>query len=275
MQVFLSWSGNTSREVAEALKESLLKVFPNLSVWMSEHDLEAGIPWVTELHEQLQQADFGVLCVTAENIEMPWMLYEAGALAISSTTGCVVPYLLDVDPVELLPPLSLFQSVRTDLEGTWKIVKSINQAASGILSDRHLLENFEQEWPNLANRLGISIHTELKGDILVVTPTGLNLVFANDIDTFRKKLKAILKTGQKRIIIDLIDVKKVSSSFAGCLVAGLVYKHREEGEVIFANASSSVMSLFEVTNLSDIVHVFPTLDEAINYFDDQQGVNNQ
>ena len=107
MQVFLSWSGESSKEMADALKPWLADVVPGLSVWMSDHDLEAGAAWGTELHEQLKRADFGILCVTRDNVNAPWMLYEAGALAVSTTTGCVVPYLRDVDPARLLPHSSM------------------------------------------------------------------------------------------------------------------------------------------------------------------------
>src|SRR5262249_20279544 len=110
MRAFLSWSGKKSHDAANALKPWLEKVLGGVQVWMSDHDIEAGTPWGTSLHEQLRHADFGILCLTPENLSAPWVLYEAGALAASSRAGCVVPYLLGVAPETLTPPLSLFQS---------------------------------------------------------------------------------------------------------------------------------------------------------------------
>src|SRR5688572_20852627 len=155
MRVFLSWSGAKSKAAADALKPWLMRLLKDVEVWMSESDLGAGTSWGAALHDQLRRSDFGILCVTAENLNAPWMLYEAGALAISSTAGCVVPYLLDVAPHQLQPPLSLFQSAVADEEGTWKTVKSINQARPDRLTEDHLRQAFEQQWPILADQLGI------------------------------------------------------------------------------------------------------------------------
>lgn len=81
MRVFLSWSGERSRAAASALSELLPDVMPALSPWMSEHDIAAGARWGHELAVRLEDAGFGVICLTPENIGVPWLLYEAGALS--------------------------------------------------------------------------------------------------------------------------------------------------------------------------------------------------
>jgi hypothetical protein len=77
--VFVSWSGSISNRAANALKFWLKTVFTenDIDVWMSEHDIEAGTPWATGLHAHLKSADFGILCMTRENLNSPWLLYEA------------------------------------------------------------------------------------------------------------------------------------------------------------------------------------------------------
>ncbi len=56
MKVFLSWSGDTSKAVAIALKTWLHYVFPRLNIWMSEQDIQAGTKWGQELGKALGSA---------------------------------------------------------------------------------------------------------------------------------------------------------------------------------------------------------------------------
>src|SRR3954469_20494730 len=80
-RVFISWSGDTSRQVAEALKDWLPEVIEGIEPWLSTQDLTAGMRWGSELASQLERTDFGVICLTPDNLQAPWILFEAGALA--------------------------------------------------------------------------------------------------------------------------------------------------------------------------------------------------
>src|SRR5438876_7271285 len=93
MNVFISWSGDRSKKLASALSELLPKALSNLNVWMSD-DIEAGTPWGEELNRKLETSNFGVLCLTPENSNAPWLLFEAGALAKAVSGSRVVPYRL-------------------------------------------------------------------------------------------------------------------------------------------------------------------------------------
>src|SRR5262245_52631663 len=117
MKVFLSWSGRRSHALAGTLRLWLTDVLQDVEPWMSDRDISAGSRWFDQLNRELQATSFGVLCLTAENIKAPWLLFEAGALSKALETARVVPYCLGFDPSVVPAPLSLFQGVRADKDG--------------------------------------------------------------------------------------------------------------------------------------------------------------
>src|SRR5687768_11335972 len=101
MKVFLSWSGDTSRQIAEALRDWLPNVLQAVDPWMSKADIEPGTRWGVELAARLEEIRFGVLCLTPQNLTSAWMLFEAGALSKSLTQTFLCPYLYDLAPSAL------------------------------------------------------------------------------------------------------------------------------------------------------------------------------
>jgi len=81
MDVFISWSGDRSKALASALKELLPDAVQGVVAWMSDRDINAGSRWVEELNKKLDNTNFGVLCLTPENLGAPWLLFEAGSLS--------------------------------------------------------------------------------------------------------------------------------------------------------------------------------------------------
>lgn len=96
MNVFISWSGSSSRGVALALKEWLPGVVQVVRPFMSAEDLEKGTRWASKVAEELEQSDFGILCVTRHNVDSPWLHFDAGALSKKIDRARVVPLLLDL-----------------------------------------------------------------------------------------------------------------------------------------------------------------------------------
>jgi hypothetical protein len=80
MRVFVSWSGELSRRVAEILRNYLPLALQGLEVFMSQHDLESGSRWSLRLAQELEESSFGLLCLTPNNLQSAWLLFEAGAL---------------------------------------------------------------------------------------------------------------------------------------------------------------------------------------------------
>lgn len=82
-RIFISWSGEISKEIAKALKICLEKeVFPNtdFSCFVSDVDIASGADWWNKIKRELKSCKMGVLCITKENLKAPWIYYEAGAM---------------------------------------------------------------------------------------------------------------------------------------------------------------------------------------------------
>ena len=97
MKVFISWSGDRSQALAQALREWLPMVLHYVEPWLSQSDIEAGERWANEVAKELDASKFGIICITRENITSPWILFEAGALAKFMQEGRVIPLLLGIE----------------------------------------------------------------------------------------------------------------------------------------------------------------------------------
>ncbi len=153
MKVFISWSGPRSKQVAEALRDWLPDVIQSLEPWMSAEDIGAGSRWSSDIANELDDAKAGIVCVTRDNPNAQWLLFEAGALSRKlKDTALVCPYLLDSD-VRLEGPLGQFQAKRANPEDTAALMATLNRTNSTKLSDDKLKEAFERWWPKLERRL--------------------------------------------------------------------------------------------------------------------------
>lgn len=160
MNVLISWSGVRSQKVAAALREWLPCVFQSLRTWMSSQDIGAGTRWADLLSDELEATEFGILCLTTENRHSPWMLFEAGAISKSVKIGRVVPYLIGLSPADIDGPLSQFQAVIADKEGTRRLLHSIRDCnPTNFQTEAQTERSFLQWWPDLEQALN-ELHSE-------------------------------------------------------------------------------------------------------------------
>ena len=147
MKIFVSQSGDLSRLFAKQLKQWIVEVIPTIeNLWISSEDITAGERWIQHIDEALKDAHFGILCITKDNIQSPWIHFEAGALSREKHMK-VCPVLLDCDLTDLPSNLTQFQSIKADKDGIWFLVKAINDSLgnNSLKSDR-LTSQFERSW---------------------------------------------------------------------------------------------------------------------------------
>ena len=154
MKVFLSWSGQRSKEVAEALRDWLPYVLHSVNPFMSSVNIETGQDFFKVLRSELKESNFGILCLTKDNIRSPWVLFESGALAKVLENSALCPYLIDMAPQDLPGPLRFFHAASADEKGTRELVRSLNAASDLVrLADPHLHKSFDRWWPDLKPKL--------------------------------------------------------------------------------------------------------------------------
>ena len=158
MKVFISWSGAVSHKVALALKEWLPKVVQAVKPFVSSEDIDKGAPWFNEIGSQLEETDFGILCTTPENLNAPWILFEAGALSKHVGQAQVSPLLIGVSNADLKGPLAQFNATSISREDVKKLLKAINKKLKkDPLSDEILGDVFDKWWPELETELDDSV----------------------------------------------------------------------------------------------------------------------
>ncbi|MCB4787066.1 toll/interleukin-1 receptor domain-containing protein [Delftia sp. Lp-1] len=161
MNVFLSWSGTRSCLVAEALKPWLKCVLQTTTPWISTTDIERGSLWQKDIGKQLQDSTVGIICLTRENLNSAWILFEAGALAKGLETSRVCTLLIDLPVSEVTGPLSQFNHTPVDKQSVEKLINSINQQLASPVDGVTLRKTFEVFWPDLEKRIA---------EIIAVTP---------------------------------------------------------------------------------------------------------
>lgn len=155
MKVFISWSGAISHRVAIVLRDWLPSVIQNIEPYVSSEDIDKGARWSTDIAGELHASTYGLICLTKENLNAPWINFEAGALGKSIDKARVSPFLFRIKRSEVEGPILQFQSTIFERDDVLKLLKSINDACGGEgLEALRLEKSFEVWWPQLEKLLG-------------------------------------------------------------------------------------------------------------------------
>ncbi len=150
MKVFISWSGETSKGLAEALREWLPAVIQAVNPYFSPDDVSKGSRWSSEISKELEDSAIGIICLTKENLEAPWIMFEAGALSKKLDESRVCPILFGLDPTDIKGPLVQFQASRFQKQDLKKLIKMINDQLGEAALDAETVDSvFEMWWPKL------------------------------------------------------------------------------------------------------------------------------
>lgn len=153
MKVFISWSGEKSRQIGEAFRHWLPDVIQSVHPYFTPDDVAKGQRWAADIAENLHSSQFGLFCLTSENLTAPWLLFEAGAVSKDSKTGKVCPLLFGIDTIQIAGPLLQFQATPYSKEEVLKFLKSINSETNNPLSDVQLERAFDRCWSELDEKI--------------------------------------------------------------------------------------------------------------------------
>jgi hypothetical protein len=155
MQVFLSWSGSASHKVAQALNDFLGDVIQEIKPFLSSEGISKGQQWSSELGKRLAETNYGIICLTRDNLDAPWILFEAGALAKNIADSRVTALLLGIKPADVAGPLSQFQHTGTDRDEVLKLLQSLNEwlPEEKRLKPERLTRLFDRNWSSFESSL--------------------------------------------------------------------------------------------------------------------------
>jgi hypothetical protein len=168
MKVFISWSGDRSKAIAEELRDWLPTIVQSLEPFISTQDVPVGGRGLNVLASELQDCSFGILCLTQENKEGQWIHFEAGALSKVIEASRVVPLLLDLKISDLTGPLVQFQAIAIeDRDGVFALIKALAEQSLPPIAESRLQRLYDAFWPELeekVSKLKVAATSEPKQD---------------------------------------------------------------------------------------------------------------
>jgi hypothetical protein len=154
MRIFISWSGDKSKAIAEIFRDWLPAVLQSVKPYFTPSDIEKGSRWNSDISKKLEECKMGLFILTKDNLLSPWLMFEAGAVSKSVENSKVCPILFGIENSDIKGPLTQFQASSYNKIDIKKIVKSINsELADNKLEDRILDEVFDTWWPKLEQKI--------------------------------------------------------------------------------------------------------------------------
>ncbi|HHF3228373.1 TPA: TIR domain-containing protein [Vibrio alginolyticus] len=182
MKVFISWSGDTSKSVAEVIRDWLPTVLQTVKPYFTPSDIEKGTRWSADIAQELDNSIAGIFCVTKDNINSQWLMFEAGAISKKVEQSLVCPILIGLDNSDINGPLTQFQTTLFEKSDFKKLIFDLNKANSDNKLEESVLETvFETFWPKLEEKITAILKAE-----------GIDDAKAADIRSDREVLEEIL-----------------------------------------------------------------------------------
>jgi len=146
MKVFISWSGEKSKAVAELFKVWLKSVLQSVKPWVSTDGIERGQQWLSAINEEISTVNMGIICLTGENKNSPWILYECGSLAKGLSNSRIFTFLIDLRHNDIEMPLAQFNHTLPTKEDIYALISTINKYLVDPLEKNILDVSFEALW---------------------------------------------------------------------------------------------------------------------------------
>jgi len=194
----------------------------------------------------LSSSNVGILCLTKDNIENPWILFEAGALSKNFDKANVCTILFNLETSDLTGPLTNFQATRFNKDDFKKLVVTINNTGNELKLEGDTLDDvFEMWWPQLEEKVNKILQAEIK-------------------TTQKKRPERDLLEEILELCRLNVRKEKKNSSRLGMILIDLLEKLPEARRLIHRNSDASNSLLNDA---------FSMLDRPLNILCDELGID--
>jgi hypothetical protein len=204
MKLFISCSGERSKKVAELLDGWIKCVLPAVDPYLSFKGSDRTALWFSNTDDLFAGAGIAVVCLTHENKNKPWILFESGALAqvLSSNRVCTV--LIDLASADLEDPLALFDHTKPTKNGIAQLVRTINDSTKELALSESVLEAvFEKYWPQFEAEFSKII--ESTPSVEVKHKRKSTDVMLDDLERMLdKRIRSVETSGSARSILEKV-----------------------------------------------------------------------
>ena len=147
--IFIGWSGDLSKEIADILKKNIPYIIQCTNVFYSLENINSGDIWFNELVSNMEKSELGIFCLTKSNINNKWMRFESGFL--SSQKKKAIPLLIDLKASELEKndPFINSEACQITKEGFIKLCRAIVIFFGINLEEEIWKEALETRWEGI------------------------------------------------------------------------------------------------------------------------------
>lgn len=155
MNIFFSWSGKRSYNLATSTSELLNNVFPELHTWISSIDIKKGVEWLDTLLENLKACKAAFFFITLDNLHSSWIAFEYGILKRIIKNKMPLYFILhEIDNQEIdKSPFILSDNYDTSQNDYYEICLQLNKAFKLNLTGLQIKERFNESWIIFENGL--------------------------------------------------------------------------------------------------------------------------
>ena len=111
----------------------------------------------------------------------------------------------------------------------------------------------------------MALKEKMAGDVAVLTPKG-KLMGGPETVGVHDRIKELINTEVKKVIIDLSKVKWMNSSGLGALMGAMTTVRNADGDLKLACVTDKVQSLLMITKLITIFETYESVEEAVDSF---------
>jgi hypothetical protein len=241
MRVFISWSGDVSKEIGQAIRDWLPNVIQSVRPYFTPQDIEKGALWLSEIRSELDKSKVGIFIITRDNLTSQWLHFEAGAISSLADRISVCPLLFGIELTDVKGPLSQFQATVFNRNEAFKLVTTVNNLLGDQkLPDTNLDKIFKKWWPELDSAITNIMMSESKNG---------HENLRTDRDLIEEMLQTIrvISSATQITSSQNKEVKKADISFAMESVERLE-------EIIFAKYSSEEFTNKQIERINGFIY---------------------
>lgn len=262
MKIFICWSGELSKLVARAVQWLIPAVFKNELTVNFSPEIKKGAFWSEELGKMLEESAAGIVCFTPENLQNPWIHYEAGLIASriaaarkersgkdAATEGNIpiYPLLHQLEPAQLAGPLAAYQSTTTQQADIVRLIGAIAQQKPSIAAKA---EDYAKRLTEKRKSKKTSIYEEFREKIepdIPITEIVKNFAEAFQRKTFDEPTQQCMGQGWRQRYDGIMQTRNLLERHLPGIRAASAWHQRELAELLgraldyYADATAALL----------------------------------
>ena len=168
MKIFISWSKQTSHQIAMALRNFLNEFFKSrkLDIYLSSKEIDPGENWFDNIKAAISYSNLCIIVLTDENEFSRWIYFESGAIAFNTKSSNIIPFLATGRNIDENSPLKHYQCVRNDKDAIANLLRTIKRVGqlTAIRND-NFQEVFDKLYPKFAENVDKIIDASVTGAV--------------------------------------------------------------------------------------------------------------